>query len=1509
MATVDQPLSPPGRVSQNQGASLNPVLSRVYTLNWEVILYGLIFVAALFTRFYELGARVMSHDESLHTLYSYNLYLDGNFQHTPLMHGPILFHFTALFYHLFGPSDFSARIYAALLGVLIVMFPLLFRRWLGKWGAILASLMLLISPLMMFYSRYIREDMPAIIASIAMFYAIVMYLDGPENQRRRPHWLYLLSGAMLWNLGSKETAFMYIGIFGLFLTIYWLVRLAQEYLGFRGKPIFYTIIIGFLLALVAALGMIVVISVALGSRETVNLIGQTLGLPLQPNNEYIVTLADRLNFLGNQMGAMLRGEPVSTDFVGFLTWTVVVVVSILGITFGTALWAYKSGKTFFTVPDLLAVPLTLLILLAVGGSTTLSVGIIVALSFGLVYGAIRLYMDSSVGIGTLYIAAAALLLALYWFIGGRDWLEPATLTGALTIGLTFVIAVGLALVISQSFGRPSFGGRAALVLLVALVICLGLLIVEELSFEPSRAEETAEQIEPGQEAVAADEDGFSLLPVALAWVFGAVAIAFVLFLKQRGVVESLARFPELDVLMVMGTLVLPWCTAVFIVATHGVPQDFINLANSLPEVLRNNIPVGDVNPGQEIEMVGRVTVGFLAWLPLMATSIVAGLAWNWRRWIVCSAIFHALFAFFFTTIFTNIAGLATGMIYSLQYWLEQQGVRRGSQPQYYYLLVIMPFYEFLPVIGGVLAMLAGMVMFWRQQRARRQPEYAYETAAYVALPPDGEPIEASTRQQRSSSDEPSLGELLGEDGAEIVEEQAAAETPKRQRGESVPEADRLTRIPFLLFVAFWGGMNLYAFTLAGEKMPWLGTHLTVPLIFLSGWYFGRIIEGIDLRRLVERGWLYAILLPFLFITVFQIFAPYLGGRPPFLGQERQQLAWTYGWLAVVGISAVLISIIFRQVERTGWKHLRQMFAVAAFGVLAIITLRTAWIAAFINYDYGTEYLVYAHGGPGNRIVVDQLRELSLRTTGDMDIVFAYDDGMHWPGLWYFRDFPNKIGFGNNPTLQQIDQSAVVVVAQEGLMQVQPLLQDDFQQFTYVRMYWPMQDYFDLNTSRINNLVDLSADNPTAGQIRRGVFNIWWSRDYQTYANAIGRPDAFQLTRWPLMDEVHFFVRKDIASQVWPLGIGDGTAVAGLPEEPETACVTNWQPLSANLVFNTTNVGLNRPIGLAVSPDNQQVFVAEEGNNRISIFTTDGQYVSSFGQQGTAAQPGAFFERPHDVSFAPDGRIYVADFWNHRIRVFDASLEYLTGWGQPITVGFDAPREPTDGLYGPRRVLVGPDGSVYVMDTGNKRIRVYSAEGVFLGDIGSGGSAEGQFDEPVGMALHPDGRLFVADTWNRRISVFDSASRAYLTSFPVEGWVGKPNALPYIALDGERDLLYVSDGDAGRINVYNSAGECVGGFGQFSLEGPNAAQFAAIGGLALDSQGQLYVSDVATGRILRFAPFPVPNPAETAGEGDAIESFIEQMETTEEVIPLEFFPEETSEVTAEATPETTEGRAE
>ncbi len=93
------------------GANLldRPLLS-LLNMNWETLAWVIIFVVGAVARFYNLGVRAMSHDESLHALYSYYLYDAGNYEHNPMMHGPLLFHINALVYFLFGDSDTTARL-------------------------------------------------------------------------------------------------------------------------------------------------------------------------------------------------------------------------------------------------------------------------------------------------------------------------------------------------------------------------------------------------------------------------------------------------------------------------------------------------------------------------------------------------------------------------------------------------------------------------------------------------------------------------------------------------------------------------------------------------------------------------------------------------------------------------------------------------------------------------------------------------------------------------------------------------------------------------------------------------------------------------------------------------------------------------------------------------------------------------------------------------------------------------------------------------------------------------------------------------------------------------------------------------------------------------------------------------------------------------------------------------------------------------------------------------------
>jgi len=93
---------------------------------------------------------------------------------------------------------------------------------------------------------------------------------------------------------------------------------------------------------------------------------------------------------------------------------------------------------------------------------------------------------------------------------------------------------------------------------------------------------------------------------------------------------------------------------------------------------------------------------------LFIVSAAIGIRWNWRRWLISFLIFYGIFTLLYTTFFTNLSGFASGIWGSLDYWIGQAG--RVTQPWYYYI-ILMPMYEFLPLlfafVGAIYYMIKG----------------------------------------------------------------------------------------------------------------------------------------------------------------------------------------------------------------------------------------------------------------------------------------------------------------------------------------------------------------------------------------------------------------------------------------------------------------------------------------------------------------------------------------------------------------------------------------------------------------------------------------------------------------------------------------------------------------------------------------------------------------------------------------------------------------------------------
>ena len=118
---------------------------------------------------WKLDERTFHHDESIHAALSWDLAKRGDYRYDPTYHGPLLYDLTAASYRLLGDSDFSARLPVALAGILMVLVAWSSRRWLGEGGAWWTGLLFAISPVFLYYGRFLRMDvLEAVTASAAL---------------------------------------------------------------------------------------------------------------------------------------------------------------------------------------------------------------------------------------------------------------------------------------------------------------------------------------------------------------------------------------------------------------------------------------------------------------------------------------------------------------------------------------------------------------------------------------------------------------------------------------------------------------------------------------------------------------------------------------------------------------------------------------------------------------------------------------------------------------------------------------------------------------------------------------------------------------------------------------------------------------------------------------------------------------------------------------------------------------------------------------------------------------------------------------------------------------------------------------------------------------------------------------------------------------------------------------------------------------------------------------------
>ena len=198
----------------HEGAGL---VIRIERVPWELIGYGLIFLAALAMRLWDLDGRAYHYDETIHAFDSWSLANGDGYLHSPWSHGPFLYHLSAVAIFIFGDNLASPRLPTVIFGAALVVMPWFLRHRLGMWGALAAAAMLAFSPSLFYFSRFIRNDVLTLVFDLALVISMWRFLE-----TRRNVWLFVAAAALALGFSSKETTFISLGIVGLFLIAWWL---------------------------------------------------------------------------------------------------------------------------------------------------------------------------------------------------------------------------------------------------------------------------------------------------------------------------------------------------------------------------------------------------------------------------------------------------------------------------------------------------------------------------------------------------------------------------------------------------------------------------------------------------------------------------------------------------------------------------------------------------------------------------------------------------------------------------------------------------------------------------------------------------------------------------------------------------------------------------------------------------------------------------------------------------------------------------------------------------------------------------------------------------------------------------------------------------------------------------------------------------------------------------------------------------------------------------------------